>query len=123
MESATRSQLRHSIPGESGRRTKPIVSLDYIIGLTDGEGCFFVNLRPARSMTSRSWVETHFFIKVRIEDQPMLEAVKIRLVAVASTIKKRLALITRRVAGMEYVTEKIFAKQYSHCLPSIRFRV
>jgi len=24
-------------------RTKPIVSADYIVGLTDGEGCFYVN--------------------------------------------------------------------------------
>ncbi len=38
-----RSQLRHSNPELNlGRRTKPTVSADYIVGLTDGEGCFYV---------------------------------------------------------------------------------
>ena len=77
---AMRSQLRRStLPRSktSGEgRTKPVIKPEYIVGLTDGEGCFYVNLRPARSLTSRSWVETHFYIKVRQEDRPMLEAVK-----------------------------------------------
>ncbi len=73
-----RSQLSRSTSIDIGGRTKPIVSLDYIVGLTDGEGCFYINVRPPRS-TGRNWVETHFYIKVRIEDQPMLEAVKTTL--------------------------------------------
>ena len=53
-----------------------MVSKDYIVGLTDGEGCFFVNVRPARSKTSRPWVETHFYIKVKYTDLPMLKIVQ-----------------------------------------------
>lgn len=74
----TRSQLSHSTSIDIEGRTKPIVSFDYIVGLTDGEGCFYINVRPPRP-TGRNWVETHFYIKVRIEDQPMLEAVKATL--------------------------------------------
>ncbi len=76
MEIARRSQLSRSTSATAGGRTKPIVSLDYIVGLTDGEGCFYINLRPARSKTGHMTVETHFYLKVRVEDQPMLEAVK-----------------------------------------------
>ncbi len=56
-----------------------MVSKDYIVGLTDGEGCFYINTRPARSKTSHSWVETHFYIKVKAQDKPMLEEVKMTL--------------------------------------------
>lgn len=71
-----RSQLSYSTPLNGGGRTKPVVTPEYIVGLTDGEGCFYVNLRPARSATGKPWVETHFYIKVRIEDRPMLESVQ-----------------------------------------------
>ena len=44
-----RSQLRHSTELTKfvgSGRTKPVVSPDYIVGLTDGEGCFCVLVRP-----------------------------------------------------------------------------
>src|SRR5258708_33955235 len=71
----TRSQLSHSTSSNLEGRTKPVVSLDYIVGLTDGEGCFYVNIQ-APTPRGRNRVQTHFCLKVRIEDQPMLEAVK-----------------------------------------------
>jgi hypothetical protein len=74
-----RSQLSRSTEDlVSSGRTKPVVTPEYIVGLTDGEGCFYVNLRksPANGI---GWVETHFYIKVRIEDQPMLEKVRAAL--------------------------------------------
>lgn len=70
-----RSQLSRSTPQIGGGRTKPKVKPEYIVGLTDGEGCFYVNLRPARTSTGHPWVETHFYLKVKIEDRPMLEAI------------------------------------------------
>jgi len=46
-----RSQLRRSTVRQSNydiissmRRTKPVVTADYVVGITDGEGCFYVNL-------------------------------------------------------------------------------
>ena len=59
-----RSQLRRSTPIDIsqtaeayGGRTKPVVTAEYIVGLTDGEGCFYINLRPARTTTGKPWVE------------------------------------------------------------------
>ena len=38
-----RSQLRHSkLDKQSSRRAKPKLSADYVVGLTDGEGCFYI---------------------------------------------------------------------------------
>ena len=65
-----------SLKERGGGRTKPVVKPEYIVGLTDGEGCFYVNIRPPQSKTGRPWIETHFYLKVRIDDLPMLEAVK-----------------------------------------------
>lgn len=78
-----RSQQRRStslrLKERSGGRTKPVISPEYIAGLTDGEGCFYVNLRLAKTKKANPTVETHFYIKVRKEDKPMLEAVKLAL--------------------------------------------
>lgn len=52
-----------------------MVSADYIVGLTDGEGCFYINVRePNSRWTPR--VQTHFYIKLRIDDKELLEEVK-----------------------------------------------
>ena len=41
-----RSQQIRSIPVKTGRREKPVSLFgDYIVGLTDGEGCFYVEAR------------------------------------------------------------------------------
>ena len=61
-------------------REKPIkkISSDYIVGLTDGEGCFYVNVRSPdkRYLRSTTGIETHFYIKLREDDLPLLEEVK-----------------------------------------------
>lgn len=57
------------------RRTKPIVTADYIVGLTDGEGCFYALVRPPYSKKGGARVELKFFIKVQESDKQMLEAV------------------------------------------------
>jgi hypothetical protein len=52
-----------------------MVSADYIVGLTDGEGCFYVNVRDRNSRWSPK-VETHFYIKLREDNKELLEEVK-----------------------------------------------
>ncbi len=55
-----------------------MITADYIVGLTDGEGCFYINIRPPnkRYKGSRVGVETHFYIKLREDDLPLLKKVK-----------------------------------------------
>lgn len=54
-----------------------MLSADYIVGLTDGEGCFYVNVgRDKRYPNARSQVETHFYIKLREEELPLLREVQ-----------------------------------------------
>ena len=45
-------------------RTK-LISNDYIIGLTDGEGCFYVNKSNLKSYTSGVRIQLHFHLKLR----------------------------------------------------------
>lgn len=52
-----------------------MVSADYIVGLTDGEGCFYVNVRTRNSRWTPK-VETHFYIKLREDNRQLLEKVK-----------------------------------------------
>lgn len=52
-----------------------MVSADYIVGLTDGEGCFYVNVRDRNSRWTPK-VETHFYIKLREDNKELLEEVK-----------------------------------------------
>ena len=76
------SQLRHSIAlfrKKNARRTKPgILSADYIVGLTDGEGSFTVYLLPPKkehgSISYR--VQCRYYIKMREDELPLLEKVK-----------------------------------------------
>ncbi len=55
-----------------------MLSSDYIVGLTDGEGCFYVNIRPPdkRFTNSKPGVETHFYIKLREDELNLLKNVK-----------------------------------------------
>lgn len=82
---STRSQQFHSIPtsrsprtsvGEAGREKGTPMSYDYIVGLTDGEGCFYVNIRKPRKESQSAWVETHFYIKMRARDKEVLEEIQ-----------------------------------------------
>lgn len=57
-------------------RTKPIVSNDYIVGLTDGEGCFYVNISKSNSYKAGYTIHLHFHIKMQEKDKPLLEKVK-----------------------------------------------
>lgn len=81
MKTATRSQLRHSIRANfvkqelRRRRTKPVVSPDYIVGLTDGEGCFYVLIKPPYNHNGGAMVQLSFFIKVKEEDRNMLDRI------------------------------------------------
>lgn len=53
-----------------------MVSNDYIVGLTDGEGCFYVGVRYPKEAHKTVRVEPHFYIKLRGDDLPVLEEVK-----------------------------------------------
>ena len=55
-----------------------MITADYIVGLTDGEGCFYINVRPSdmRYQGSKTGIETHFYIKLREDDLSLLNQVK-----------------------------------------------
>jgi len=53
-----------------------MVSADYIVGLTDGEGCFYIGVRCPKGAHKTVRVEPHFYIKLRGDDLPLLEEVK-----------------------------------------------
>src|SRR3989344_3528684 len=57
-------------------RTKPIVTNEYIVGLTDGEGCFHVNMANYPTYRSGVRVQMHFHIKMQEKDRPLLEKIK-----------------------------------------------
>jgi len=71
----SRSTQKANNIGFSGR-TKPEVSVDYIIGLTDGEGCFYVNISNSARYRSGAKVELNFHIKLNAKDRDLLEKVK-----------------------------------------------
>ncbi|MFH1473045.1 MAG: LAGLIDADG family homing endonuclease [bacterium] len=57
-------------------RTKPMVSNEYVVRLTDGEGCFHVNMNSMPAYRSGVRVQMHFHIKMQEQDRPLLEKVK-----------------------------------------------
>jgi len=64
---------------KNARRTKPgVLSADYIVGLTDGEGSLTVYLIPPKkehcSVSYR--VQCRYYIKMREDDLPLLEKVQ-----------------------------------------------
>lgn len=73
----SRSQQRRSTPTSVGGRTKPcMLSADYVVGLTDGEGSFCVYLRPPAKSTWNTRVECHFYLKMRKDELPLLKKVR-----------------------------------------------
>ena len=40
-----------------------MISADYVVGLTDGEGCFYVDVRPPdkRYQRAKTGIETQFY--------------------------------------------------------------
>ena len=72
-----RSQQIHSSLDFSGRREKPkVLSDDYIVGLTDGEGCFYVEIRTPNGAHKSFRVEMHFYIKLREDELSLLRKVQ-----------------------------------------------
>lgn len=57
-------------------RTKPTVPAMYIVGLTDGEGCFFVNLWQSARFRAGWQVSMHFHLKLQERDKELLEKVR-----------------------------------------------
>jgi hypothetical protein len=57
-------------------RTKPIVANEYVVGLTDGEGCFYVNIGKYPAYKSGTRVQMHFHIKMQEKDRFLLEKIK-----------------------------------------------
>ena len=57
-------------------RTKPIVANEYVVGLTDGEGCFYVNIGKYPAYKSGTRVQMHFHIKMQEKDRLLLEKIK-----------------------------------------------
>ncbi|PIW97075.1 hypothetical protein COZ82_01540 [Candidatus Kaiserbacteria bacterium CG_4_8_14_3_um_filter_38_9] len=77
-----RSQLRRSTVRQSNydiissmRRTKPVVTADYVVGITDGEGCFYVNLSKSDAYKTGWRVQLHFHLKLQAMDRELLEKV------------------------------------------------
>src|SRR3989338_320394 len=57
-------------------RTKPIVSKEYVVGLTDGEGCFYVNVWKSTLYRMGVGVQMHFHLKMQENDKALLEKVR-----------------------------------------------
>jgi hypothetical protein len=57
-----------------------MLSKDYIVGLTDGEGSFSVYLHPPKGKRSKYTkhyrIEWHYYIKLREDELPLLKKVK-----------------------------------------------
>lgn len=56
-------------------RTKPTVSADYVVGLTDGEGCFYVNVSNSSAYRQGARVQLHFHLKLQETDRELLQKV------------------------------------------------
>lgn len=53
-----------------------MVSADYIVGLTDGEGCFYVLIKSPLNKGGGGRITLNFYIKVQEQDKAMLEKVR-----------------------------------------------
>ena len=55
-----------------------MLSKDYIVGLTDGEGSFTVYIRPPRKMQGgkNHRIECHYYLKLREDELSLLREVK-----------------------------------------------
>ena len=56
-----------------------MIDANYIVGLTDGEGCFYINLTERdkiKNPNAHIRAESHFYIKLREDDLPVLQKVK-----------------------------------------------
>lgn len=53
-----------------------MLSSDYIVGLTDGEGSFYVFIRKPEKKTWNTRIECHYYIKLREDDLNLLKKVR-----------------------------------------------
>ncbi|MGA2911570.1 MAG: LAGLIDADG family homing endonuclease [Candidatus Levyibacteriota bacterium] len=56
-----------------------MIDANYIVGLTDGEGCFYVNLTErdkTKNPNAHIRAKSHFYIKLREDDLLVLEKIK-----------------------------------------------
>jgi len=56
-----------------------MIDANYIVGLTDGEGCFYINLTErdkTKNPKAHIRVKSHFYIKLRADDLTVLEKVR-----------------------------------------------
>lgn len=76
------SQLHHSTPlfkENNGGRVQPnVLSANYIVGLTDGEGSFSVYLNPPNKKyhAVNYRVQCRYYIKMREDELPLLQKVR-----------------------------------------------
>lgn len=57
-------------------RTLPTVSNEYVVGLTDGEGCFYVNVGKSSRYRTGYRIQLHFHLKMQERDRALLEKVR-----------------------------------------------
>ena len=57
-------------------RTLPTVSNEYVVGLTDGEGCFYVNVGKSLRYRAGYRIQLHFHLKMQERDYDLLEKVR-----------------------------------------------
>lgn len=57
-------------------RPLPVVSNEYVVGLTDGEGCFYVNVGQSSRYRAGHRVQLHFHLKMQERDRELLEKVR-----------------------------------------------
>src|SRR3989344_9680734 len=57
-------------------RTLPTVSNEYVVGLTDGEGCFYVNVGKSSRYRAGYRIQLHFHLKMQERDRGLLEKVR-----------------------------------------------
>ena len=57
-------------------RTLPKVSNEYIVGLTDGEGCFYVNVGKSSRYRAGYRIQLHFHLKMQDRDKELLEKIR-----------------------------------------------
>jgi len=60
-------------------RTKPTVSAEYIVGITDGEGCFYVNMGRMPAYKAGWRVQLHFHLKLQAGDKELLKKIQYTL--------------------------------------------
>lgn len=57
-------------------RILPKVSNEYVVGLTDGEGCFYVNIGKSPRYRAGYRLQLHFHLKMQERDRALLERVR-----------------------------------------------